>query len=106
MTIASNKSALRSPWAASEVIAHGRADDSAGDRGGGVLGIVVWLLAQLGRALIKIAEALAAVAVVIFTVWLLIKAVAWAPPQGVIHWRANLNLVRVLGGWQRGGVGW
>jgi hypothetical protein len=33
--------------------------------GGGVLGVVVWVLAKLGRALIKLAEALAAAAVVL-----------------------------------------
>src|SRR6185437_5259495 len=64
--------------------------------GGGVLGIVVWLLAQLGKVLIKIAEALAAAAVVMFTVWLLIKATAWALRQVVIHWRASLTLIGVL----------
>jgi S-DNA-T family DNA segregation ATPase FtsK/SpoIIIE len=32
--------------------------------GGGALGVVVWLLAKLGKALITIAEALAAAAVV------------------------------------------
>jgi S-DNA-T family DNA segregation ATPase FtsK/SpoIIIE len=64
--------------------------------GGGVLGIVVWLLAQLGKVLIKIAEALAAAAVVMFTVWLLIKATAWALRQVVIHWRTSLTLVGVL----------
>src|SRR5919206_4318225 len=64
--------------------------------GGGVLGIVVWLLAQLGKVLIKVAEALAAAAVVMFTVWLLIKATAWALRQVVIHWRTSLTLVGVL----------
>ncbi len=43
--------------------------------GGAALGVVVWVLAKLGKALIKIAEALAAAAVVLFTVWLVIKAV-------------------------------
>lgn len=64
--------------------------------GGGVLGIVVWLLAQLGKVLIKVAEALAAAAVVIFTVWLLIKAMTWALRQVVIHWRTSLALIGVL----------
>jgi DNA segregation ATPase FtsK/SpoIIIE, S-DNA-T family len=68
--------------------------------GGGVLGIAVWLLAQLGKVLIKIAEALAAAAVVIFTVWLLIKAVVWALRQIVIRWRTSLTLVGVLAWWQ------
>jgi S-DNA-T family DNA segregation ATPase FtsK/SpoIIIE len=45
--------------------------------GGAALGVVVWVLAKLGKALIKIAEALTAAAVVLFTVWLVIKAVVW-----------------------------
>ena len=64
--------------------------------GGGVLGVVVWLLPQLGRALIKIAEALAAAAMVLFTAWLLIKAVVWALHQVVIHWRTSLTVVGAL----------
>jgi hypothetical protein len=41
--------------------------------GGAALGVVVWLLlAKLGRALVKIAEALAAAAVVFFTMWLMV----------------------------------
>jgi DNA segregation ATPase FtsK/SpoIIIE, S-DNA-T family len=64
--------------------------------GGGVLGVVVWLLAKLGTVLIKVAEALAAAAVVLFTVWLLIKAVGWALRQVVIHWRTSLTVVSVL----------
>ncbi len=64
--------------------------------GGGVLGVVVWVLAKLGRALITVAEALAAAAVVIFTVWLLIKALMWALRQVVVHWRTSLAVVGVL----------
>ena len=33
--------------------------------GGAVLGVVVWVLAKIGQALIKVAEALAAAAVVV-----------------------------------------
>src|SRR3954468_7635544 len=64
--------------------------------GGGALGIVVWLLAQLGKVLIKVAETLAAAAVVMFTVWLLIKAVVWALRQLIVHWRTSLVVVGVL----------
>ena len=46
--------------------------------GGGALGVVVWLLAKIGRALIKVAEALAAAAVVLFVVWMMIKGLVWA----------------------------
>jgi S-DNA-T family DNA segregation ATPase FtsK/SpoIIIE len=58
--------------------------------GGTALGVVVWLLAKLGKALIKIAEALAAAAVVLFAMWLVIKAVVWALRQVVTHWRTSL----------------
>jgi hypothetical protein len=50
--------------------------------GGGALGVVVWLLAKLGRVLIKVAEALAAAAVVLVTVWILINALVWALRPG------------------------
>ncbi len=40
--------------------------------GAGVLGVVVGVLAKLGKGLVKLAEALAAAAVVLFTVWLVI----------------------------------
>jgi S-DNA-T family DNA segregation ATPase FtsK/SpoIIIE len=66
--------------------------------GGGALGVVVWALAKLGRALIKIAEALAAATVVLLTIWMLIKAVVWALRQVFTHWRTSLTLV-ALGAW-------
>jgi DNA segregation ATPase FtsK/SpoIIIE, S-DNA-T family len=68
--------------------------------GGGALGVVVWVLAKIGRALIKIAEALAAAAAVFIALWLMIKAVVWAVRQTPIHWRTSLTLV-ALGGWWR-----
>ncbi|HEY3896257.1 MAG TPA: cell division protein FtsK, partial [Pseudonocardiaceae bacterium] len=67
--------------------------------GGAALGVVVWALAKLGKALIKIAEALAAAAVVIFTIWLVIKAVAWALRQTVTHWRTRLAVVAGAAWW-------
>jgi hypothetical protein len=51
--------------------------------GGAALGVIVWVLAKIGQMLIKVAEALAAAAVVAFAIWLLIKAVAWAIRQAV-----------------------
>jgi S-DNA-T family DNA segregation ATPase FtsK/SpoIIIE len=66
--------------------------------GGGALGVVVWLLAKIGRALIKIAEALAAAAVVLFVIWMTIKGVVWALRQVLTHWRTSLTLV-VLAAW-------
>jgi DNA segregation ATPase FtsK/SpoIIIE, S-DNA-T family len=68
--------------------------------GAGGLGILVWLLAKLGRALIKIAEVLAAAAVVFLAVWLVIKAVGWALRQVVTHWRTSLSVVALLAWWQ------
>jgi DNA segregation ATPase FtsK/SpoIIIE, S-DNA-T family len=67
---------------------------------GVVLGVVVWLLAQLGRALIRIAEVLAAAAVVGLGVWLALKAVVWAFRQAVTHWRTSLAVLAVVGWWQ------
>lgn len=72
--------------------------------GGGALGVVVWLLAKLGRALIKIAEALAAAAVVLLTVWMLIKAVVWALRQVITHWRTSLALVALVVWWHWWGL--
>jgi S-DNA-T family DNA segregation ATPase FtsK/SpoIIIE len=66
--------------------------------GGGALGVVVWLLAKLGKALIKIAEALAAAAVVLLVIWMMIKGIVWALRQVLIHWRTSLSLV-ALGAW-------
>ncbi|MCA1706217.1 MAG: hypothetical protein LC808_24310 [Actinobacteria bacterium] len=67
--------------------------------GGGVLGVVVWGLAKVGKALIKIAEVLAAAAVVLVTVWLAIKAVGWALRQTVTHWRTSLTVLALLAWW-------
>jgi S-DNA-T family DNA segregation ATPase FtsK/SpoIIIE len=68
--------------------------------GGAGLGVVVWVLAKIGKALIKIVEALAAAAAVVFTLWLVIKAVLWALRQTVTHWRTSLTIVGVLAWWQ------
>ena len=65
--------------------------------GGAVLGVVVWVLAKMGKALIKIAEALAAAAVVLFAVWLVIKAVGWALRQVLTHWRTSLTVLAIVG---------
>jgi S-DNA-T family DNA segregation ATPase FtsK/SpoIIIE len=63
------------------------------------LGILVWVLATLGRALIKIAEALAAAAAVFLTLWLVIKAVGWAWRQTLTHWRTSLTVITLLAWW-------
>jgi DNA segregation ATPase FtsK/SpoIIIE, S-DNA-T family len=67
--------------------------------GGAALGVVVWVLAKLGKALITIAEALAAAAVVLFTVWLVIKAVVWALRQVLTHWRTSLTVLATVAWW-------
>src|SRR3977135_264196 len=67
--------------------------------GAGVLGVVGWVLAKLGKGLVKLAEALAAAAVVLFTVWLMIKAVVWALRQTVTHWRTSLTVLALLAWW-------
>ncbi len=68
--------------------------------GTGALGLVIWVLAKVGKVLIRIAEALAAAAVVLLAVWLVIKAVGWAIRQAVTHWRTSLTVLSVLGWWQ------
>jgi S-DNA-T family DNA segregation ATPase FtsK/SpoIIIE len=64
--------------------------------GGGVLGVVVWLLAKVGKILVKIAEALVAAAVVFVAVWLVVKAVVWAIRQVVTRWRTSLTVLAIL----------
>jgi S-DNA-T family DNA segregation ATPase FtsK/SpoIIIE len=61
----------------------------------GVLGVVVWLLAKLGHLLAKIAEAVAAAAVLFVAFWMAIKAVAWTLRQVVVHWRTSLTVLAV-----------
>jgi S-DNA-T family DNA segregation ATPase FtsK/SpoIIIE len=72
--------------------------------GGTGLGVVVWVLAKLGHALGKIAEAVAAAAVVFAVLWLVTKAVVWASRQVVMHWRTSLAVVAVLIWWHW--LGW
>jgi S-DNA-T family DNA segregation ATPase FtsK/SpoIIIE len=67
------------------------------------LGVLVWLLAKLGHALAKIAEAVAA-AVVLGAVWLLVKALAWALRQAVTHWRTSLTVLAAALWWHW--LGW
>ncbi len=71
--------------------------------GGAALGVIVWVLAKIGHALIKMAEALAAAAAVVFALWLVIKAVLWALRQTVTHWRTSLTVVVALAWCQRWG---
>ena len=60
------------------------------------LGIVVWVLAKLGRALIAMAEALAAAAAVFLALWLVIKSVGWA-----LHQTLTVSVATgLLAGWR------
>jgi S-DNA-T family DNA segregation ATPase FtsK/SpoIIIE len=67
--------------------------------GGAALGVVVWVLAKIGQILIKLAEALAAAAVVVFALWLVIKAVVWAIRQAVTRWRTSLTVLTIAAWW-------
>jgi DNA segregation ATPase FtsK/SpoIIIE, S-DNA-T family len=67
--------------------------------GGAVLGVVVWLLAKVGKVLVKIAEALVAAAVVFLAVWLVVKAVVWAIRQAATRWRTSLTVLAILAWW-------
>jgi DNA segregation ATPase FtsK/SpoIIIE, S-DNA-T family len=66
--------------------------------GGGALGVVVWVLAKVGKALVRIVEALAAAAVVFLATWLVIKAVLWVFRQTLTYWRTSLSVVALVGG--------
>ncbi|MBV8997384.1 MAG: cell division protein FtsK [Pseudonocardiales bacterium] len=68
--------------------------------GGAGLAGLVWVLHKIGKALIALFEALAAVAVVFITLWWLIKATAWLAKQVVTHWRTSLTVLAVGLWWQ------
>ncbi len=72
--------------------------------GGGVLGVVVWLLHKLGRALATIAEVLAAAAVVFIAVWWLLKAWLWMAKQVALRWRTSLAVLAGAAWWRW--LGW
>ena len=61
-------------------------------------GAVLWVLHLIGRAVTKILEAAAAVAVVFLTAWLLVKGV-WKTGRWMVrHWRTTLTTA-ALGAW-------
>ncbi|MFI9452960.1 FtsK/SpoIIIE domain-containing protein [Amycolatopsis sp. NPDC052450] len=72
--------------------------------GGGVLGVVVWLLHKIGRALATILEVLAAAALVFIALWWLLKALLWLGKQVVTRWRTSLTVVALVVWWQW--LGW
>src|SRR3954468_19424488 len=59
------------------------------------LGLGVWVLAKIGRALASMAEALAAMVVVFVGLWWACKVVFWLFSQVVIHWRTSLTVIAV-----------
>ncbi|HEX5408060.1 MAG TPA: FtsK/SpoIIIE domain-containing protein [Pseudonocardiaceae bacterium] len=65
---------------------------------GAALGVLVWVLAKVGHLLAKVAEAVAAAAVLFMALWLVIRAVVWSLQQAVDHWRTSL-VVLVLTAW-------
>ena len=56
----------------------------------------LWVLHTLGRWLTQLLEALAAVAVVFVTAWLVIKGVWWAGRKLVKHWRTSITATVVV----------
>lgn len=72
--------------------------------GGLGLGLLVWLLHRLGRALAAVAEVLAAAAVVFVALWWLAKTLVWLLRQVVMHPRTTLAVL-LVGGWCRW-LGW
>lgn len=65
---------------------------------GGVLVVAVWLINKIGRALTSVLEALATVAMVLVTLWLLVKTTYAVIKAAVTHWRTTLG-VSVVGAW-------
>ena len=68
------------------------------------LGLVVWVLHKIGRALASIAEALAAAAVVFLALWAVVKGFTWLLKQAVTRWRTSLTLLGALVWWHW--LGW
>jgi S-DNA-T family DNA segregation ATPase FtsK/SpoIIIE len=66
--------------------------------GGAGLGLLVWVLHKLGKALVVIAEAFAAAAVVFVALWWLVKGVWWLMQQIATHPRTT-GTVLLVGAW-------
>ncbi|MEU4669444.1 FtsK/SpoIIIE domain-containing protein [Amycolatopsis sp. NPDC023774] len=60
------------------------------------LGVGVWVLHKVGRALASVAEALAAAAVVFIALWWVCKAIVWALAQLATRWRTSLAVVALV----------
>ena len=63
-------------------------------------GAGLWVLHTLGRFLTKVLEALAAIAVVFVTAWLVVKGAWWTCWWLVRHWRTTLTTAAVVGWWR------
>ncbi len=61
----------------------------------GVLGLGVWVLHKIGRALASVVEALAAMVIVFVALWWACKAALWLLAQVVTRWRTSLTVVAV-----------
>ena len=72
--------------------------------GGAGLGLLVWLLHKLGKALVTIVEVVAAAAVVFMALWRLVKVLSWFVKQIVVHPRTTVTVVVLLAWWQW--LGW
>jgi len=60
------------------------------------LGGGLWVLHKIGQALTQVLEALAAIAVVFVTAWLVIKGVWWIGRKVVRHWRTSIGTAAVV----------
>jgi S-DNA-T family DNA segregation ATPase FtsK/SpoIIIE len=65
--------------------------------GFGGLGLVVYVLHKIGKALAGLVEVLAAAAVVFLAVGWLVKAAVWLGHQVVLRWRTSVTLLGVMG---------
>ena len=72
--------------------------------GGAGLGLLVWLLHKLGKALVAIAEIVTAAAVLFVALWWLVKAVAWLVKEIVMHPRTTSTVLVLLAWWRW--LGW
>jgi S-DNA-T family DNA segregation ATPase FtsK/SpoIIIE len=63
------------------------------------VGLGLWLLHELGKAVTRLLEAAAAIAVVFVTAWLVVKGLWWLGRQAVRHWRTTLTLAAVGAWW-------
>lgn len=65
-----------------------------------VLGAGAWVLHKIGQWLTQLLEALAAIAVVFVTAWLLLKGVWWTGRKLLKHWRTSITMaVAVAAAW-------